>query len=232
MKKILLFALAVVILAGSVSAAPPLQVYIPSATYIDETWITTESNYEVWVVADLYDGIIDPAHRADLYGIQLIASLGLEGSLGAPGDLKIFAEDKTTLLPTTSWINGLPPAAVSDWNISPHGIYPSWFTELAVESSTFGKAATDEIRNYQDPISGVESMGIIYKYWVETNYDYLHWDAYCYTDGLVMDKTTKYVAPFSHDAESRTVIPEPATMLLFGFGLAGAGVVRRFRHKK
>ncbi|MCK4631755.1 MAG: choice-of-anchor N protein [candidate division Zixibacteria bacterium] len=229
MKKLLLTALAVVILAGSVSAAPTLQVYIPSATYINETWVTHESSFEIWVVADLYDGIIEPAHRQDLYGIQLIASLGKEGSLGAPGDLKIFAEDKTTLLTTTPWINGIPPAALSDWNVPPHGIYPSWFTELAVESSTFDKAATDEIRNYQDPISGVESMGIIYRYWVETEYDYVHFDAYCYTSPQ-MDQTTKYVAPFSHDAEY--VVPEPTTMLLFGFGLAGAGVVRRFRSKK
>ena len=53
----------------------------------------------------------------------------------------------------------------------------------------------------------------------------LHFDAYT----LNADGTIDEFAPFSHDAEF--LVREPATMLLFGIGIAGAGVVRRFRKK-
>ena len=227
MKKLLLTALALVILAGSVSAAPTLQVYIPSATYINETWVTTESSFEVWIVADLYDGIIEPAHRQDLYGIQLVATLGKTGD-PASGSIDFFAEDRTTSLTSSPWIYGTPPFD-DDPSLAGHSYYPGYYTELGVEASTVGLAASDEIRNYQDPISGVESMGIIYKYWVETTYDMVHIDAYGYTDPE-LGKINRVFAPFSHDGEY--VIPEPATVLLFGLGLAGAGATRRFRRKK
>ncbi|MEE8577395.1 MAG: choice-of-anchor N protein [candidate division Zixibacteria bacterium] len=228
MRKLVLFPIFILLLASASFALPSLQLYIPGATYVEgpdmDTWVLEAPGaFEVWVVADLYNGNT----RVDLYDITLVASIGKEGAI-ADGDLDILDSEGGSSIPLSQWYHGTPPPDQSP-TIGKHGMYPSDYRLLDVAASTEGMS-TEPIYNYQDPITGPESDGVVFKYWVETTYEFVHFDAYGFLDP---DPTAqnRRVAPFSHDAEYSPV-PEPTAMLLFGLGLAGTGVVRRFRKGK
>jgi hypothetical protein len=88
---------------------------------------------------------------------------------------------------------------------------------------------TVNVYDYVNP--GAPKKGNIWKFQIETSYSWLGFDAYAYsTSRQDPDVFTK--APFSHNAESvpGTPVPEPTTMVLFGLGAAGLGIVRRFKN--
>lgn len=223
MKKVLLLTAIMLFCFSSAFALPNLQLYIPGGTFDSETetWVIGSSDFELWVVADLYDGSFDPTHRADLWDIYLVAALA-QGTDSSAGNIDIFELGNVTPETNDMWRYGTPPPSETP-SIGGHGIYPTWYTQILVAESTVGMAATDSLYDYQDDITGPKSMGIIFKYFVSTTFDYVHFDAYGYTepDG---GKTDRTVAPFSHDAE---MVPEPTTILLFGLGLGVVGIARR-----
>jgi hypothetical protein len=221
MKKIVLGAVvaAMLMLVPSVFAVPALQLYIDGATYDagTQTWVTSASSFDLYVI-----GL---AGQNDV-----LVSMALDGG---PDGCSVDVNGSNY----NTFTYGFPPLAndpsIHDGgeDLSPHGIFPAWYTEFSAGSyGDVGKIG-DVPEGTWDPTDGYlpgagGQRGEFRKFTINVNGDCgVHFDAYTLNE----DGTVKSFAPFSHDAERTPGVPEPATMLLFGLGLAGASITRRFK---
>ena len=226
---------ALLIGASSVSALPSLQLYIDGATYDDEsqTWVIGSlTNIDLYVVgnANLNDVIISAA-----------LSTGEFDEFTDPNGIASLSGLTPTYPSNPDWVHGYSPFSnfLTQWNggdddLQRHGIFPSWYSEFnagdfgmvgGVGNTQPGPEFFDASLGYI-PLNGKgTNMGEIKMFTISvTGATAVHFDVYTTN----ADGTIAEFAPFSHDA---AMVPEPATMLLFGIGIAGAGVVRRFRKK-
>jgi hypothetical protein len=149
--------------------------------------------------------------------------------------------------PPTEYFEDLQGSDPGD--LAPHGVYPAWFREFA-----FTFDLSDRTRAYD---SAAHPGGLnpsrwgtmfFHEFLIDTSHlnpNYVvHFDLYSekirrcgaperrlYPSRDCLDVDIKDFAPFSHDAESSPPVPEPASILLFGSGLAAAGV-RKYRQRR
>jgi hypothetical protein len=207
MKKLLLM-LFLVALAPSVSAVPYLQLYSPDATWdpVTETYAISATDFELWVVVD--------ATRLPLSDVTLVASID-DGLTPADHALSITDQSsQTTDFMVGDYVYGNPFTP-------PYKAFPANYAEYDVGTGTSGLPVP--IADYR-PGESDAGLGIVYVYQVRSYYESVHFDAYGF------DMYGEQVrAPLSHDA---TAVPEPATFLMIGLGLAGIGIARRLRKSR
>ena len=171
------------------------------------------------------------------YQLVVNADDSLTETVSAPYDAT------TTVDVSGDMTYGAPPlhdpndSGDSDPNdLSGHGIFDTYYSEFAfqfVSDNTVptynvqdepGDPDTDSTGDTYYAAFTVDVSGLSYPYSV-------HFDLYNSTLKKTIDYEVDEFAPFSHDAQS-TPVPEPATMLLFGTGLAGLATLGRRRKNR
>lgn len=241
MKKRLLAALAtgllVVGLGGVAQANPSLQLDIAGGVYdpVTQTVIASDTNFTLYafLIPD------DKALLTDTYYISaaIIPKLNVDDD----GDYGSFVFDGNVIDVTDDMVYGRPPISTyttttPSLDLKVHSVFDTYFTEFSFKfdpSYDFAPYNTEDSTGMVPTVDTGNGMYYV-AFDVDTSffsYPYVvHFDLYNVKTGSKGIEINQ-VAPFSHDAQSAPV-PEPATMLLFGTGLAGLAGVARRRNKK
>jgi len=207
--------------AATAHAIPALQLYSPDAIYDNATqsWLITSNSFELWVVADTGD-------KGSIYDVDLAASCyGSSGSV-------IITPNKP--------IDPNPSHELDYTTVTHHAEFANADSHIFWSLGDF-TSTSDPILDY---VAGgtPTTTGQIMKLMVNVSgFDAVHFDAFDHyatgTIGSANYTVHPTFAPFSHDLTggggvggsggSGGAAPEPGTLSLVGFGIAGMLAARK-----
>lgn len=226
-------------------ALPALQLDVSKGVYVggdEETIFATSSQFTLYA-------LVDPKQLHPEGKFYISMALRPMTTTPSPG-LGSFSFNGDSIFVTGDMVYGVPPVetVLAGWDsgdLSKHGIFETYYYEYGFNFVLDGvhKAVPYNTEDYPGGPSSWSSGDYLYfmAFEVDTSglpYPYtIHFDLYdtfivqCKQGGnCVPDIDVKHFAPFSHDANSAPV-PEPATLLLLGSGLAGVGFLARGRNR-
>ena len=242
-------------LAKKSEAVPLLQLDMAGGVYdpITETIVAPNGTFTVFAILTPQTNAT-AAEIAALLNTNFYVSVGLTPQTAPPGgSLGSFSfgpqgGTQTTVSATSGMTYGVPPLEVMSTmqgfdpgDLSKHGIYPTYFSEFAFN---FSAAQQSGVYNTANTPGGPQAGTGAYYFaftgdssLLQAGYN-LHFDLYteslrdCATGrnpAACTDVDVDSFAPFSHDAETTTRIPEPSTVtgLLMGLAVAGRRLTKR-----
>jgi hypothetical protein len=239
--------IAAVLLGGvSAIAIPTLQLDIGGGTYVDGTTIANAKTFDVYA-------LLNPDSDSTLSGLYRIsAALYPKTADSSPApSVGTFSFNGVTYNVAADMAWGRPPdALLADTtaigsDLAPHGIFDTYFMEFNVVFDANNQCLVYNVQdNPGDPVAAANSGFYWQSFAVDVNgldagYG-IHFDLYQVAAGTAGETgarvkgdqilTTDMVefAPFSHDAESSTSVPDGAsTVTLLGLALTGIAAITR-----
>jgi hypothetical protein len=206
-------------MASPVFAIPDLQLDINNGTYVggsEESTITTQNLFTLQALLGVADGDLSRTYYISIALSPTTAQPG--GSFGSI----VFAGQ--TINVTADMTFGTPPVDSSLSDIGGHGVYETYYKEIAftfdagtkvpyynVATGALQAGQEAYIKSFDVDISGLSSTKEV------------HFDLYA-TDS----NGKRIFAPFSKDAGTSRNVPDGgSTLALVGLAIAGLGLARR-----
>ena len=232
--KALLAVIAVMIWAVPALAIDELQLYIEGGSYdtSTQTWITNSGSFKLWVIGDVSKkGTIFDVHVAAAYLTGEVGTITL-----TPTTTSLLADPSTPGAPVLNGAVGADGTRpmMDDGSLLPsHGIYGAGRSFKQYDIGDFS-ALDSPIGDFNGVLpfpASFPDAGQINVYDVSvTGYSMVHFDAFNHY--MARTRAMSVFAPFSHDAEGTPGVPEPASLLLLGFGIGGSALLGLRRRAK
>lgn len=238
-----ILALAAILVAGTASALPALQLGPDPDNPGDWTYDTTTGTW-VYVgsgspTPELYAYANAPADdggdgdwawdfdlgEQPLTAYLVVSAVPKTGDATDVFDVTLTGDGGSLTLVESGW--GAPPLADTN-SLAPHGIFDTYYEiyEFVFDGSqvTIGNTQPGDTGS---GVGYVESFEISFAL-LDPSITGIHFDLFTVEgDGTDLSRDVMAFAPFSHDA----TVPEPGTLSLLGGGLLAAGLMSRRRRK-